>query len=297
MGKKKPFNETLGWKTFIAKLYGIGAGVVIIGALFKIQHYPGASIMLCFGLITEAIIFFFSAFDPLPVEYHWQNVYPELLEDADADEDAEPGEAVTPGAKKIGGRQNFAAVAAPQTDGKAFAELNKMIEECNGKNVFQSLGQNFANFNETVQNMKDVADSSVASKEFADSLKSASNSVQSASSAFSSINSTVEDVSSAMSSAQAQFAKAAELDFSQLADSNKKYSESITKLNGNLGAINDVFELQLNEIDFEKMISELKGSVQYAQQYSTEVSKLSKNLAALNTVYGNMLTALNVKMN
>ena len=52
-----------GWKNLMAKMYGIGAAVVIVGALFKINHYPYASEMLIIGLGTEAIIFFFSAFE------------------------------------------------------------------------------------------------------------------------------------------------------------------------------------------------------------------------------------------
>ena len=99
-----------------------------------------------------------------------------------------------------------------------------------------------------------------------------------------------------MSSAQAAFSKAADIDFTPLAEGNKQYNQSIKSLNGNLEAINQVFELQLQEVDFEGMIKELKGAAQGAQTYSSEVNKLSKNLAALNTVYGNMLTALNVKM-
>ena len=51
------------WKNFMAKLYGWGAAIVIIGALFKIQHWEGASLMLILGLGTEAIIFFMSAFE------------------------------------------------------------------------------------------------------------------------------------------------------------------------------------------------------------------------------------------
>ncbi len=51
-----------GFKNFMTKLYGLGAAVVILGALFKINHYPGADIMLIVGLLTEAFIFFFSAF-------------------------------------------------------------------------------------------------------------------------------------------------------------------------------------------------------------------------------------------
>ena len=70
--------QSSGWKNFIAKLYGIGASVVIIGALFKIEHLPLASLMLTIGLCTEAVIFFFSAFEPLHEEVDWSLVYPEL---------------------------------------------------------------------------------------------------------------------------------------------------------------------------------------------------------------------------
>jgi len=66
------------WKKFMAKLYGIGAAVVIIGAMFKIQHWPFASALLVVGLSTEAVIFFFSAFEPLHEEPDWSLVYPEL---------------------------------------------------------------------------------------------------------------------------------------------------------------------------------------------------------------------------
>ena len=286
MAKKKPFNQTLGWKKFISMLYGFGASIVIVGALFKIQHYPGAGFMLGFGLLTEAVIFFFSAFEPLPAEYHWQNVYPELT--VDPDDFEEQGGAPTTKKNLVG--------AAPATDGKAFAELNKMIEDCAGKNVFQNLGQNFAKFNESVTDLKDVANSAAASKDFESNLRSATDSLKSASNAFSGIGSTVDDVNNAMSSAQAAFSKAADIDFTPLAEGNKQYNQSIKSLNGNLEAINQVFELQLQEVDFEGMIKELKGAAQGAQTYSAEVNKLSKNLAALNTVYGNMLTALNVKM-
>ena len=291
MAKKKPFNQTLGWKKFISMLYGFGASIVIVGALFKIQHYPGAGFMLGFGLLTEAVIFFFSAFEPLPAEYHWQNVYPELLDDPEDFAEKNPE-------LKAGGVKKNALVgaAAPATDGKAFAELNKMIEDCAGKNVFQNLGQNFQKFNESIVDLKDVSNSAAASKDFEANLRTASDSLKSASTAFSGIGSTVEDVNNAMSNAQSAFSKAADIDFTALADGNKQYNQSIKSLNGNIEAINQVFELQLQEVDFEGMIKELKGAATGAQTYSAEVNKLSKNLAALNTVYGNMLTALNVKM-
>ncbi|MDR2358187.1 MAG: gliding motility protein GldL [Prevotellaceae bacterium] len=72
------FVEKKGWRTFTARMYGWGASMVIIGALFKLQHWPFAGYMLTIGMGIECIIFFFSAFDPLPMDYHWDTVFPEL---------------------------------------------------------------------------------------------------------------------------------------------------------------------------------------------------------------------------
>ena len=66
------------FKNFMAKLYGIGAAVVILGALIKIMHWEGANYMLVVGLGTEAVIFFFSAFEKPATDYDWSLVYPEL---------------------------------------------------------------------------------------------------------------------------------------------------------------------------------------------------------------------------
>jgi gliding motility-associated protein GldL len=86
MGLGANITEAKWYKTMMPKLYGWGAALVIIGALFKIEHLPGASIMLILGLSTEAIIFFFSAFEKTHVEPDWSLVYPELahMEDPNA---------------------------------------------------------------------------------------------------------------------------------------------------------------------------------------------------------------------
>jgi hypothetical protein len=96
--------QSSGWKNFMAKLYGIGASVVIIGALFKIQHWTGAGLMLAIGLFTEAVIFFFSAFEPLHEEVDWTLVYPELA----GIPEEEPGMQ----ARGVGGGELLEAVAA-----------------------------------------------------------------------------------------------------------------------------------------------------------------------------------------
>ncbi|UCE93268.1 MAG: gliding motility protein GldL [Flavobacteriaceae bacterium] len=66
--KKKMFNMA----------YGLGAAVVILGALFKIAHFPGGTEMLTIGMIVEAAVFALSAFEPVEEDLDWTNVYPEL---------------------------------------------------------------------------------------------------------------------------------------------------------------------------------------------------------------------------
>jgi gliding motility-associated protein GldL len=67
------------YKRVMGKVYGMGAAVVILGALWKILHLPGASYMLIAGLGTEAVIFFLSSFEPLHETPDWSLVYPELV--------------------------------------------------------------------------------------------------------------------------------------------------------------------------------------------------------------------------
>ena len=77
------------FKEFMSKLYGFGAAIVIIGALFKIEHMPFASEMLIIGLSTEALIFFFSALEPpAHSEPDWSLVHPELRYEGDDTETA-----------------------------------------------------------------------------------------------------------------------------------------------------------------------------------------------------------------
>ena len=80
------------YKTMMPKLYGWGAAVVILGALFKIEHLPGASEMLIVGLSLEAIIFFFSAFEKPPTETDWSLVYPELAHMEDPNSSKRPSQ-------------------------------------------------------------------------------------------------------------------------------------------------------------------------------------------------------------
>jgi hypothetical protein len=121
--------EAKWYKTMMPKLYGWGAALVIIGALFKIEHLPGASIMLILGLSTEAIIFFFSAFEKPHVETDWSLVYPELAHMQD------------PSAAKRPAQQLDDALVKAKID-------NELIESLN--DGLRSFGDSARQLNETV---------------------------------------------------------------------------------------------------------------------------------------------------
>ena len=71
------FFESKKFKTTMKFVYGWGGAIVIVGAMFKIQHWPGASYMLIGGLGIEACIFILSAFEPLHEDPNWELAYPE----------------------------------------------------------------------------------------------------------------------------------------------------------------------------------------------------------------------------
>lgn len=135
-----------GYKNFMAKLYGIGAAVVILGALFKILHLTGANIMLIAGMGTEAIIFVFSAFEPLHVEYNWALVYPELA--IGNEEELKP---VTKKAKK------------EVPTGTVTQQLDKMLEEAKiGPELIESLATGMRNLSENAKKISGTADAAAA---------------------------------------------------------------------------------------------------------------------------------------
>jgi gliding motility-associated protein GldL len=159
---KQSIFESKGFKNFMAKVYGIGAAVVILGALFKIKHWPGADPMLILGMGTEVIIFVISAFEPPHKEYDWSLVYPEFagIEEAST--------------KKVKGT------------GTVSQQLDKMLEEAKvGPELIGSLGTGLKSLSENVGNLKDLSSAAVATDEYTKNVNAASKSVLGLNSSFS----------------------------------------------------------------------------------------------------------------
>lgn len=257
MGGKK-------WKSFMAKLYGFGAAIVIVGAMFKIQHWPGAGPMLVVGLSTEAIIFFFSAFEKPHEEPDWSLVYPELA--------GLPGEGG-------GGGNGKPGLSASQ-------ELDNLLEDAKiGPELIESLGNNLRSLGDNVSKMSDITDASVATEEYVGSVKKAAETVGGLSDAY----------TKASASLGAMVVDGEGVDFGS---EMKKMAENITQLNSQYELQLQGTKQFLESSDslysgMGELMNTLNDSVDDAKKYKDEVSQLAQNISSLNTVYGNMLSAMN----
>lgn len=290
--------QSSGWKNFMSKLYGLGASVVIIGALFKIQHWALAGTLLTVGLMTEALIFFFSAFEPLHEEVDWTLVYPEL---AGMQDDEELDQIPT----------------SVRGSSSALEKFDALLEQGQiTPDLFNKLGKGLSKLNETTERLSDISDAGIATNDYVNNIKQAATAVNSYTESY--VKST-EELKESVTRLSGSYDKTANLitesgsNYQQLSESfsiieggSKSYGEQLEALNKNLSALNAVYELQLQGTDdhlktsdalyknLDEMMTDLQDTVGDTKKYREEVSKLSENLSALNTIYGNMLSAMNV---
>lgn len=266
--------ESQGFKKFMAKLYGIGAAIVIVGALFKIMHWPGAGIMLTIGLGTEAVIFLFSAFEPLHQDPNWELVYPELGLGQQQELDQSP---------KSRGRAGGGGSGSGVTE-----HLDKMLEEAKiDSALLERLGDGMRALGENAAQLKGVTSAAAATDSYVSSLQAASDKVSTLSEAYERASVSISGMSST-------------------AKEGESFGEQMQKVSKNLAALNNVYELQLKgssshleatekfQSQVTDMMKNLADSAQDTKMYKENMAMLSKNLTDLNSVYGNMLKAMTI---
>lgn len=257
-----------GMKKVMHMVTCFGAATVILGALFKIMHYPGASIMLPAGLIVETFLFIFFGLDIPHEEVDWTLAYPELA-----------GMGHDPAAHTEEEEENL-----PIT-----AQLDNLLADAKiGPELIESLGSGIRSLSDTTTKIADISNATVATNEYVDSVKNASKNV-----------SQLSDTYSRAADAMANLADSN--------DAGSSIGDSLTKVSKNLSALNATYELQLQGSQqhleatskfydgLSELMKNLHDSVDDTKKYRQEMSTLSSNLTALNTVYGNMLSAMNVR--
>jgi gliding motility-associated protein GldL len=213
------------FKTFMARLYGFGAAIVILGAMFKILHFDGADIMLMVGLTTEAVIFFFSAFEKPSEEVDWTLVYPELagMDDPDMEKISTKGQA---------------QLSVSQ-------ELDNMLSEAKiDSDLVQSLGDGMRKLSDTAGALGKTVDAASATSEYSSQLTNAAKNMESLNALYAvqleNTNTQVTIQNNLMESLG-----------SSVEDSEKLASE-ISKLTANIGNLNTVYGNMLSAMNFSK---------------------------------------------
>ena len=168
----KEFSESKKYKNFMAKVYGIGASIVLVGALFKLTHMSlfgwsgAANTMLTVGLLTEAIIFFFSAFEPVHMDPDWSLVYPELWDMYHGDGTAKAEKPLT--SVKRGTTSNVSSDIITE-------QLNEMFEKANiNAATMERLSQGLNKLGENASKIADVSEAVAATSNYAKAMNKAS---------------------------------------------------------------------------------------------------------------------------
>ena len=249
-----------------------GASIVIVGALFKILHLGGiwGNYMIGIGLGVEAFLFFLTGFFPPAQELPWDRVYPELNDDFN-------GELPKVSARPVNAAPAFSSTAA----------LDKMLEDAKvGPELIESLGNGLRSFGTQVAAIGTIGDAAGATTEFAGKIKQATTSF--------------DHLNGAFGKATAQLVELGETN-----SDAKAYHHQVTNLAKNLGSLNAVYELELQDSSahlksmnkfYENLsltMNNFNESMEDSKQFKEEVGKLAKNLSSLNAIYGNMLTAMN----
>lgn len=313
--------ESKGYKNFMKYVYGWGAAVVLVGALFKIQHYPGAAIMLVIGLLTEALIFFFSAFEPLHEELDWTLVYPELAGLSDEFDDEEdqvrrfdrvhdvPQNII--GTQGAGGVVEGDSVQAGGTvvvgggSSSALAKFDKMLEEAEIEpDTFKKLGEGIGKLSETAAELSDLSKAGVATKDFVSKMQSATESVSNLdetykkssevlkesvndlSSSYTKTTETFNNVNQELSEAYANFANTLTKEIDSIGTEGTSYAEKLGSLNNNLSALNAVYELQIQNTNgyvetSKKYFEGMDGMIENINKTVDNTSKLNSGVEQL----------------
>jgi len=202
-------NQSKGFKKFMAMAYGLGAAIVIVGALFKIIHFEigplTGNVMLTIGLVTEAIIFAISAFEPIEEEVDWSLVYPELA----------------------GGQKLKKGEKPKDEKGLLSEKLDAMLKEARvDASLFSSLGESVRNFEGAAKGISPTIDSIASQKKYSEEMTLAAQQMESLNSLY--------KVQLESSQKQSDANQA-------IADNATKLKEQMESLATNLSSLNGVY--------------------------------------------------------
>ena len=281
-------------KRVVGMVYSIGASVVIIGALFKIMHFPGAGAVLMVGMITEALLFMIGCLDKPHPEFHWHEVFPQLLGHGTEPEllkemESRPRPTLMGGAGAAGASANVPALSEKE---------------------MSALKDGIAGLAKTATQLSELGKVATATTQLSEKLDAAGQAAEQ----FVVAGKTISEKSEALSATYGQVNE----DMKKVAAGTKEYENKVAAVAKQLNSLNAVYELQVNAVQAQveackaqaekvngateqingltstmKKMTDVSAEALKAQEaYEAAAKKLAAQVADLNKVYGNMLNAL-----
>ena len=284
-------------KRVVGMVYSIGASVVIIGALFKIMHFPGAGAVLMIGMITEALLFMIGCLDKPHPEFHWHEVFPQLL-----------GHGTEPELlKEMQSRPKPTLMGGGAGEGGAAKSAN--VPALSEKDM-DALKDGIAGLAKTAVQLSELGKVATATAQLSEKLDAAGQAAEQ----FVVAGKAISEKSEALSATYGQVND----DMKKVAAGTKEYEAQVAAVAKQLNSLNAVYELQVNAVQAQveaykaqsekvngatqqidgltatvKKMSDVSAEALKAQEaYEAAAKKLASQVADLNKVYGNMLSAL-----
>jgi gliding motility-associated protein GldL len=288
-------------------VYSVGASVVIIGALFKILHWPGASQVLMVGMFTEAFLFLIGTLEHPHPEFHWENVFPQLLEYGTKpellEEKSHQARPTLLGAGVAG--EAIAATSgmgAPAGAAAAGAKVPSLKDE-----DLKALKDGIADLAKTATQFAELGKVAQTGVKLGEKLEAAEAATEAYSTKMTAAADTyVSKMSAAGAAVDSYTAATAELaknytqvsaDMKNVAEETKAYKQSVVDMGQKLASLNTVYELQLQAVNAQAeaqkaATASAKEAAEAQAAFAAGTKQLHKQVADLNAIYGNMLNAL-----
>jgi len=302
--------------------YGIGASIVILGALFKLMYWKGANEMLMIGMITEAIIFAVSAFERPFKTYEWDRIF--------NFETGKPGElgsgnnsGLIGGSAALVSQENGVAAQDNQNnESQPMLNQSAMVSQVPtgftsvssveglSDDDAQKLRDSILQLAHTARQLQEIAAFSLETEKFTQSIRTISDNTARYAENQESLISATQNLQSIYERIGA--------DTETIEQNTLAYKDKVERINNNLSGINSIYEIQLkdihsqsvhfhNQAEATKKMSEemirVTGEISKlgtisddftlaTEKLKTNAGELADNIARLNQIYGNMLNAM-----
>ena len=302
--------ESYQGKNVVNAVYSVGASVVIIGALFKIMHWPGAGIVLTAGMVTEAFLFIIGVLEKPHPEFHWDNVFPQLLEygtnpELLEEKAAQPRPTLLAAgvegkvAMPMGG---VAAVAAAPVAAGAQPNIPGVTEQ-EAKDFKSSIAE-LAKTAKQLAGAGEAAEKLAASYGAADaSIQGLAQNAQVCQQNMAVVGTSLQNMAVSAQNQQQSF-DAVGASLQSVAATAAAYQQNIEAVGAKVGSLNSLYELQISNLQAQNVAAtalakDMKGmqeatsaALKNSEAYNAASQQLAQQVANLNQVYGNMLNAL-----